>query len=440
MNRQHLVLGVALATAAAACRSDETDPRPPTVSLSLGAVDVAGSPTTAALPLNPATGMLVVDSESPCAVVITATPSPDTHDPVRLLHEGSGDPSTLAVYSDVPVRDPLAEVIYNRGVNIAPAFHARPGSAGDGAEVIAVLVAVPQDALTALATFTARVADAAGLGSEVEETTVELATPFPPEARGTLQAAPTPGAGALTGVLLPQRLVGGHSVLTSPATPFALTVEVLPNPQSGLKLDLVDEATGRGDPATLLVTVDVALGDPRQGGVDAGENLAQRFNADVAPLVDPVTGATTVAFVAAAGLVPPPGTATFTVRVVDVGGHRSLTTRVALDVSAGASFSRDVQPIFTGLCAQCHFSPYGMSPSLAQGTSYAQIVGVFGQQVAMPIVQPFTPSRSYLLHKIAGTFEDVGGGGVRMPRYLPPLNGVELETIEDWILLGAPND
>ena len=83
------------------------------------------------------------------------------------------------------------------------------------------------------------------------------------------------------------------------------------------------------------------------------------------------------------------------------------------------TLSGDVQPIFTGNCALtgCHA---GSSPeegmSLGEGQTFSNVVNVAARQLlTMNRVTPNKPDLSYLVHKIQGTHEDVGGSGSQMP-------------------------
>jgi hypothetical protein len=51
-------------------------------------------------------------------------------------------------------------------------------------------------------------------------------------------------------------------------------------------------------------------------------------------------------------------------------------------------------------------------------------------------IEPGSPERSYLYHKITGTQADVGGSGERMPKG-GQLSDAEIQTIRTWIAQGA---
>lgn len=70
--------------------------------------------------------------------------------------------------------------------------------------------------------------------------------------------------------------------------PFVLLLEARRNELTRAPFALVSPATGVGDPALLDVRCDLDLGDPLNGGVAAGENLATLFCVDIDPWTDRV--------------------------------------------------------------------------------------------------------------------------------------------------------
>jgi hypothetical protein len=100
------------------------------------------------------------------------------------------------------------------------------------------------------------------------------------------------------------------------------------------------------------------------------------------------------------------------------------------------SFEKEVQPIFTAYCSNCHGGQF------APGRAYGSIVHVLAPQLnTMPYVTPLSPERSYLFHKLAGTQGSVGGTGTRMPP--PPreaLTPEEIAKVRAWIVQGALNN
>ena len=110
------------------------------------------------------------------------------------------------------------------------------------------------------------------------------------------------------------------------------------------------------------------------------------------------------------------------------------------------SLGSDVQPIFTSNCALsgCHLGASGQEGmSLAAGNLFnpdSGIVNVPSSQSPLLRVKPFDPDGSYLLHKLDGTQDAVGGGGDRMPRGRSPLPISRRFLIRAWIQQGAANN
>jgi hypothetical protein len=102
----------------------------------------------------------------------------------------------------------------------------------------------------------------------------------------------------------------------------------------------------------------------------------------------------------------------------------------------------DVQPIFTAQCATafCHGTPLGGPMSLEDGKSYGALVGVASTESPLPRVTGGDSNMSYLIHKLEGTQNSVGGGGDRMPPGGPPLPQPEIQLIRDWIEQGAKDN
>ena len=111
------------------------------------------------------------------------------------------------------------------------------------------------------------------------------------------------------------------------------------------------------------------------------------------------------------------------------------------DIGGDGVTLRDVQPIFTGNCALsgCHT---GSAPeegmSLGEGQTFSNVVNVAARQLlTMNRVTPNQPDLSYLVHKIQGTHEAVGGSGSQMPEGLSPLSQSDIDLIRAWIQAGA---
>ena len=113
-------------------------------------------------------------------------------------------------------------------------------------------------------------------------------------------------------------------------------------------------------------------------------------------------------------------------------------------VVASAGYAADVQPIFDGNCAfsGCHA---GASPkqglNLSAGVSYDLIVGVPSNQLAtMARIEPGSADLSYLVNKIQGTQQAVGGSGDQMPLGGGALAPSDIEIIRAWAQAGASNN
>lgn len=123
-------------------------------------------------------------------------------------------------------------------------------------------------------------------------------------------------------------------------------------------------------------------------------------------------------------------------------------TTMEPDLPSGPlSLSADVQPIFDNNCAfnGCHggtiLEPPGKPMSLAEGQSWSNTVNVeAAQRAGMSRIAPGDPDGSYLVHKLQGTQQQVGGSGDRMPLNLPALTSAEIAVIREWIEEGAKNN
>lgn len=107
------------------------------------------------------------------------------------------------------------------------------------------------------------------------------------------------------------------------------------------------------------------------------------------------------------------------------------------------SFAEDIQPIFSGSCAfsGCHGSnanPPQKPMELTAGQAYDNIVGVSSAELpSMLRIAPGEPDQSYLIHKIQGTQNSVGGSGDRMPLGMAPLAQSTIDLIRRWVEEGA---
>jgi hypothetical protein len=108
------------------------------------------------------------------------------------------------------------------------------------------------------------------------------------------------------------------------------------------------------------------------------------------------------------------------------------------------SLRNDVQPIFTASCAVggCHdASSLSAGMVLEEGRLFDPVEGIVGvpSQEAPGVlrVKPGSSLESYLIHKLQGTQDTVGGAGDPMPLGGPPLADPTLQLIRDWIDQGA---
>ncbi|MCX4243224.1 c-type cytochrome [Paraliomyxa miuraensis] len=114
--------------------------------------------------------------------------------------------------------------------------------------------------------------------------------------------------------------------------------------------------------------------------------------------------------------------------------------------SSGLSHAADIQPIWDEHCVTaCHEADgeWGLFLDMT-GDAHAAIVGVAAPQLmSMSHIEPGDPDASYIWHKINNTQVAAGGSGLPMPKARPgmpvtELTPEQLDTIEEWILAGAP--
>lgn len=100
---------------------------------------------------------------------------------------------------------------------------------------------------------------------------------------------------------------------------------------------------------------------------------------------------------------------------------------------ASVSFSADVAPILSSRCAGevCHGST-GWSDYHAITSAHA-----YECCDGRKLVVPGSPDGSYLMHKLRGHGMCLG---VPMPKNGAPLTPAQMQTIYDWICLGAKNN
>ncbi|MBK9517670.1 MAG: hypothetical protein IPO09_10010 [Anaeromyxobacter sp.] len=99
--------------------------------------------------------------------------------------------------------------------------------------------------------------------------------------------------------------------------------------------------------------------------------------------------------------------------------------------------------VFSPRCATaaCHVGGNGTPLSLVAGESFGALVGIPSEQApAVPLVTPGDLAQSYLVIKLRGTHEAVGGYGTPMPPGGEELTAEELLAIEGWVSAGAADD
>jgi hypothetical protein len=113
------------------------------------------------------------------------------------------------------------------------------------------------------------------------------------------------------------------------------------------------------------------------------------------------------------------------------------------------SFQKDVLPIFRNSGCEsplCHGGPPPKADFyLIEGDEYDAIVNVASSEAPGALrIKPGDPDHSYLLAKLLGAQEALGGEGERMPAgealIAPPLPDEEIAVIRNWILEGAPDN
>ena len=194
-------------------------------------------------------------------------------------------------------------------------------------------------------------------------------------------------------------------------------------PTSGVELSVDDLALPIGASFVLGVTTTDAQGNP----------VTDR----------PVTwmsSNTAVATVDVAGVVTALTAGVTTISAASDGAVDNAETVVV----TSSAFAADVQPIFSASCAfnGCHAGPNPrLGQDLSTGNAYSNIVNVVSMQVpTMNRITPGDAARSYLLHKLRGTFAAVGGTGGLMPLGGGQLPDSEIDIVRAWVQTGAPNN
>jgi mono/diheme cytochrome c family protein len=107
------------------------------------------------------------------------------------------------------------------------------------------------------------------------------------------------------------------------------------------------------------------------------------------------------------------------------------------------SLSAQIQPIFDQNCVVCHSKgAENGGLNLTRRKVYKNLVGTKSTEAPLNRVEPGDPAKSYLIHKLDGTYRAVGGTGDPMPKMdIPhPLEASDMALIRGWIAEGAPNN
>lgn len=104
----------------------------------------------------------------------------------------------------------------------------------------------------------------------------------------------------------------------------------------------------------------------------------------------------------------------------------------------GPSFAKDILPILTASCEECH-NPTGTAAStkllMTKDVAYANLVNVASTEKKTYMrILPGKADSSYLYLKISQSEPPMGG---QMPLYRSPLSKDKIELIKNWINSGA---
>jgi hypothetical protein len=107
------------------------------------------------------------------------------------------------------------------------------------------------------------------------------------------------------------------------------------------------------------------------------------------------------------------------------------------------TFSSIDSSIFQPSCATSNCHGKGSASgglALDSNVAYANLVNVPSQELtSMLLVKPGDPANSYLWHKLKGDQASMGGSGSTMP-IGPALTSTQLQSVNQWIAEGAPNN
>ena len=178
---------------------------------------------------------------------------------------------------------------------------------------------------------------------------------------------------------------------------------------------------------------------------DSNNNLDTRARSDVTWAIAPGTSGTVAPSTSGSTTVTTngtPGSETVTATIGAISGDRVVNV-----AATGVSYATSIRTLLNSTCASasCHG---GASPmqglSLTSANSYANLFEINAAELSsMKRVRAFRPDSSYMVHKIQGTQDSVGGIGVRMPEGCAGascLSNATINLIRNWILQGALNN
>ncbi len=362
-------------------------------------------------------GVFRVEEGTSFALLVEAQSNEDTLAPLSLVEPDDprdGNPDTLDVRCDRNLGDPSAGGVA-AGDSLAPFFFRDIDAWEDPVYLITqASMRIAGDGPLAPAPgsyrFTASVVDARCARSETASFTLVVEPSSAPEVQVWTEDA--------AGAVRPHDPGTGNARVTA-GEPVTLVVEGLPNGRGG----------AAPDPSSLSVIADPAF--------PAGADLTPRFGPGDRPARLEMT--------LDGEWFPCPGNTDLLVSMR--AGDAERTVRFRLETPLG--FAADIAPIFRVSCTGCHEEPGPdkglvlVDPSLDR--IYRNIVNVFASEPAITsiaplLVWPYFPERSYLVHKIRGTFldPDVAGEGRRMPADEGFLDETTEKLIIDWVAQGAP--
>lgn len=362
---------------------------------------------------------------------------------------GSVDPTRLAVAASVDLGDPQAGG-YAAGSDVAAVLAAagrlHATRAQDGRPAVAIDLAEGD-----LAPFPfGRMLWSIVVLDDIDRATAPLyvgltvRAPDRPTATLALEIPPF-GSTVPTGVTLP--LDDEGVPFCGKQLDFVLSLRAIPNSESGARFDRLFP-NGLVDPERISLVADRNLGDPGNGGLAAGENLAPLLGVDLDLLVDEATGETiaSLLFPLGASWLPLNGDTTFTASLLDDADVLSLEGSTVLRVVAAVTLSGDIQPILSSRCAtsSCHDNTGPAAGlRLTNTRTFGETVRVRADQTpddscATLRIAPYDPEASYLWRKVNDTHRGdcAKGSGNDMPP-TGSLTAAQLAKLESWMVQGA---